>query len=147
MTKDTSGHGHWDRTGLLSRKQAVDHDCGDFGQFPARMRQDLHSEIVFTRDNGGKERGEVGRRNRVGGAGQISGRAGMSHPRLCRELWQAGMKNVFGGSVISVESVIRSTARSTARTAARPIQWAEPSSPMANPQPPARAVWPWRSRP
>src|ERR1700686_5256288 len=44
-------------------------------------------------------------------------------------------------------SPVASLARRTVLTAERPIQWAEPSSPMANPQPPARAVRPCRSRP
>ena len=42
---------------------------------------------------------------------------------------------------------VKSAARRTALTASRPIQCAEPSSPMANPQPPARAVLPCPLRP
>ena len=58
----------------------------------------------------------------------------------------------FPGRVIEICSVPRvtpdsSTARNRAATAARPIQWAEPSSEMAKPQPPARAVLPFTSRP
>ena len=51
---------------------------------------------------------------------------------------------------VSLDSAIfasRSVARSKAATTERPIQCADPSSPIANPQPPARSALPCRSRP
>ncbi len=51
------------------------------------------------------------------------------------------------GSRSARSSPTSSAARSTARTAARPIQCADPSSETANPQPPARAIFPCASRP
>jgi hypothetical protein len=80
MTKDAPGHGHWDGRGgcgdagsrrPVLRKQAADYDRRQVGEFRAGGGENLRGGIFGAGEDGGKERGEIGRVGRRGGAGEI----------------------------------------------------------------------------
>src|SRR5208282_1031752 len=86
------------------------------------------------------------RAEKSGGGIELAARARSRGEFTPQALSRAAASDDSDGGVVAFVSVfvsdfdstIGSLARRTALTAARPIQWAEPSSPMANPQPPAR---------
>src|SRR6266513_3789067 len=85
----------------------------------------------------------AGKRPAKSGAGvEFAARARSLREVTPQVLIRAADRDEFGGEVLAKVGLRGSAARRTALTAARPIQWAEPSSPIANPQPPARTVVP-----
>ena len=75
MTKDSSGHGHRDRTGLVFREKPIRHHGSNLGEFPARVGQNLQGKDVLAGGNNRKESSKIGRRNRVRDSGQIRQRS------------------------------------------------------------------------
>src|ERR1700692_2420537 len=71
MTKDTSCHGHRDRTGLVFREKTIRHHGSNLGEFPTRVRQNLQGKDVLAGGNDRKECSKVRRRNGVRRLGQI----------------------------------------------------------------------------
>ena len=63
MTKDTSDHGHGDRSLVVLVEQSADHDVRNLGQFPARAVQDFPAEFILTRDDRAKQGCEIRRRD------------------------------------------------------------------------------------
>ena len=49
--------------GVILREEAANDDCGNGGEFPARIGENLRCQNIAAGGDGGKEIGEVGRRN------------------------------------------------------------------------------------
>src|ERR1700722_4512147 len=86
MTKDTSCHGHRDRTDLVFREKATCHYGSNLGEFPARFGQNLQSKDVLAGGNDGKEGSKIRRRARIRGASEIVQRSNTpGFAESCRE--------------------------------------------------------------
>ena len=101
------------------------------------LGQSITSDSIagFGRGKHGRKEGrKIRRRRGVGGWNQLLNRFQMP-----------GVKQNLDQADILTRVLVPCT--KAAATAVRPIQCPDPSSEMANPQPPARAVWPLELRP
>src|SRR5580704_15474188 len=97
VTKDTPDHGHRDGGGVVLAEEAADDDRGPGGEFPACVGENLRGKIVVAGGDDRKQNGEVGRRNRVCGAGKIDQRVDAPCLQKSRRKLglHAGFRNFF----------------------------------------------------
>ena len=97
VTKDTPDHGHRDGGGVVLAEEAADDDRGPGGEFPACVGENLRGKIVVAGGDDRKQNGEVGRRNRVCGAGKIDQRVDAPWLQKSRRKLglHAGFRNFF----------------------------------------------------